>query len=400
MDYPIEKSFILRHVATAWNRFRMLLLLGGVLGGIFAGWIAFTAVPATYRLNGIVLLRHLSGNISVLQENAAALENLLNSEFAHFVKSTDCQNEGIVFHISSQLVDDNVVLSWSVECGSIAVAGRFLQYQTGFAPILKQKFPEFNSGFSIDKRPVASRDFRKSVLFVAIASGGGFLLVILTGLIIGGIMTGSDHSIGELGAFEEKSYLDILGVLPHVGPRKNIAREQLADDPYFRQAVNSLLLDVMFYKRSADRALVLMTSSLTSRNGASAVSLHLTQALKEYGHRVLLVNKENFDMNSLHLSGRMENFLAEQTGLWDFIIIDVPDSRNSNIPMIVGKLADIMLLVCDCRKSPEYLLQVVLWRFRKAGVKVAGCVINHFPMNKRRADYDFYQRSFYHYGQR
>ena len=155
--------------------------------------------------------------------------------------------------------------------------------------------------------------------------------------------------------------------------------------------------DADFFKRSAGRALVLAVSSLKARNGSGSTAWHLAQMLKKYDFRVLLLGKDDLNTDSLPLAGSIENLLAREAGNWDFIIIDTPDSRNSSIPLIVGRLADFMLLVCDYRNSPGYLLSVVLWRFRKAQVKIAGCVINHFPIRKRYADFDAYQHSFYRY---
>jgi Mrp family chromosome partitioning ATPase len=100
---------------------------------------------------------------------------------------------------------------------------------------------------------------------------------------------------------------------------------------------------------------------------------------------------------SARLSRQMESLLAGYTAEYDFIIIDATDIQSSSAPLIISKLADTVLLVLDCRDCPVYQLQVVLWRLRRARVNVAGCVINHFPVNKRRQDYEFYQLLFRKY---
>ena len=399
MSYPIEKSLILQHTAAVCRRFRLLILLGGLLCGCFAGFAVFKLMPAIYNLHGIILLAHVEKKTSETpgKNTAETLERLIHRDFIRFALTNNYSAEDISFKTSAKKVDDSVVLNWSVDCANIQVAERFLQYQAKLVNGVKQSFPGIESGFAADNTPQKLQDFRKSMIFSAVGVIAGVLFGVLAGIIIGVFLLGCDHAIGHLGEFEKKYALSILGVLPQVGSRRNIDMEKLAEEAHFRQAVNSLLLNVLLFKRSAGRALVLAVSSLKARNGSGSTAWHLAQMLKKYDFRVLLLGKDDLNTDSLPLAGSIENLLAREAGNWDFIIIDTPDSRNSSIPLIVGRLADFMLLVCDYRNSPGYLLSVVLWRFRKAQVKIAGCVINHFPIRKRYADFDAYQHSFYRY---
>ena len=398
MSYPIEKSLVSAHAAEVWRRARLLLLLGGLLCGVLSGLAVYKLMPALYKLNGIILLNHFAGKTDRLPEKniAETLEKSFHREFIRFALAEKCSPEDGTFKTSSQAVADSVVLNWSAEFANERIAERFRQYQeSNIAPRIKQLFSTAGSGFSVDRRPVKQRDLRKSIFFAAAGAACGFLLWVLAGMTAGVCYVSCDHSVGDLGEFEKKYSLGILGVLPQVGCRRNIELKKLSGDPHFQRAVNSLLLEMLLFKRSANRALVLVISSLQSRNGSSSVAVNLAGMLRSYDFRVLLLGKDDLKTDSLPLAVSMEELLAREAGVWDFIIIDVPDSRSSSTPMIIGRLADFMLLVCDYRKCPGYLLELVLWRLRKANVKVAGCVINHFPIHKRRADLDAYQHFFY-----
>lgn len=373
------------------RRWAGVIVLCALVGGSIAGVVWFRYMPVQYRVNGVILLF----DVETKSSGSRADGNIESMVRCCFMPEAAGERGCL---IQSDIMDGTAVIDWQLIFHDAAAAEKFLSRLPELIKKIRGAFKKSRLSFSADSCPAVFRDFKTVSLHLALAvTGGGFIGLIFCLAVIF-IAVCSDRSIGDLREFVKNYSLPILGVLPEVAGCSNMGSEKLSEDVRFQSAVDSLQLNVQMSKIIADRALVVAVSGLKKRNEASVVALYLSESLKKNNFRVLLVNKENTDMTlTQQLSRRMEAFLADAAEKYDFIIIDVPDAQNTSAPLILGRLADVVLLVCSCMNCPHYLLQVVLWRLRRAKVNVSGCVINRFQVDRRYEEYDFYQFFFRHY---
>ena len=96
-------------------------------------------------------------------------------------------------------------------------------------------------------------------------------------------------------------------------------------------------------------------------------------------------------------SRAFENFLHEAAAEYDIVVLDAPPFLPHSDAMILGRLADSTLLICDYRNCSCEKMKLALWRMRKAEVNICGWAIDFFPLSKRCNLYYNYQYNFYKY---
>ena len=379
MGYPVDSSFTRRHIAAVCRRHWFVFVICCLLMALLGAWVSFVYMPLLYRVSGGVLVKELAAE-SAASKLQTAFRGALQSNQQYIYRFADC---GLEPHI----VDGTAVADWWVDFPNLQSAEAFLHGMPEFMQNFKSGLPEAYTSFSAEKKLNCYRSLKYSVLNSAAGAFFGILLGLLIAVFIALFRQFHKRSVGNLQRFSKQHGLPVLGVLP-----------DLAENVYFDEAIQSLLLKIQFCKPPASQAFVLMVSDFIAGSGAGTVSLRLSEALKSAGCRVLFLNKNNIDMSMAQgLSQRMESLLALESGNYDFIIINVPEIRSSSVPLIIGKLADTALLVCNYRCCPSYPLQVALWRLNKAKVNVAGCVINRFPLQKKQAEYNLYRINFRSY---
>ena len=390
MDYPVENAFVSSNVAAAFRRYRYWMLSAALLGSLLVGFAAWISVPVKYRCRGVFLLTDLPENIRPA-DGGELLSKAFRRELAARSSSDGSFLMDKDYNANLQIVAGDVVVYWSANCPSLAKCEVVAGYLPQFVKDFRLKNPSLTLDYGIDDHVSVVRKNALTLLWCVAGCSVGLLAGLL---IAAGFILIFDRSIHDLREFSKSNSISILGVLPEV---EGFAPD-LEHDDSFLQALASLKLNVQLCKHMARRAFVIMVSSLNRGNGASTAAAHLAASLNCDGRRVLLLNNENCSMAiSEHLSRNMEAALAGYSTGYDYIIIDAPDIQSSTVPLIISKLADTVLLVCDCRNCAVYPLQLALWRLRRAGANVAGAVINYFPVNKRRQDFDCYQLLFRSY---
>lgn len=398
MSYPVDDTFVLHHVMLACRRLR-LLITAALTGAVLAGIGAFCCLPVKYQISGVTLVDDpVSGSapgIQVIEQ--MDLEQILCYEFDECsgftgrksVKSADAVG---------RVVDDIIVIDWRIVGADRGEFESFIKNIPLFSRQMQRRLPAYNWSFYVEPGYTVCSDFNLKLKWIIGFAALGGIAGLLLGFVAALVLICSDRSIDELRKFEQAYSISVLGVLPTVAGKSVGSSNKLMDNELYFSAVRSLMLNVKCVKPPAARAFVIAVCGMTSRCGTTSTVSNLGNVLQLAGSRVLLLTEDNCNMTAAdQLAGRMEALLDHYAQSYDFIIMDLPDAQSSSVPLIVSKLADTMLLVCDCRNFSSYIFKVALWRFRKANIKLAGCVVNQFPVRKRRAEFDFYQQLFYSY---
>ena len=379
MVYPIDNNFTRQQLLPVYRCYRLFIVFCILIMAMAGVCTAYRCMPSVYRVSGVILLEDFSDN--------SAENKLQNSFRAALVFADQKHYEALDWLIVPQFVDGSAVAHWQIDFPNVQSSGAFLRKMPEFIRRFQSFFPEKHAAFSAVGKPVRHRDFTAVWLYCAAGAASGMLAGFLLGVGAVFLKSSCNRSIGDLQQFSKQHNLPILGVLP-----------KSDNNIYFDEAIKSLQLKIQFCKPAAARAFVLVISDFIPDSGAESVAALLTDSLKSAGFRVLLLSESNCNMSAAQgLSHDMESLLARQSPCYDFIIINVPDIQSSSVPMIIGKLADSVLIVCNYNCCPGYPLQVVLWRLNKAKVNVAGCVINNFPLHKKHKQYNLYRMLFRSY---
>ncbi len=379
MKYPIDNSFTGQHIKFVCCSAKAFLLVCALLLSGIVGVAAYRCMPSKYQVSGVMLFDAPDGNV--------AEEKLQKTFYAVFFDRK--QYSGAVLDktackVVTQMVDGAAVSDWQAEFNEVKSAEDFLRKLPENIRIFRSYYPGTHIAFSAGNKLLRRRDFKYLMFYCCGWAAAGFLLGGFIGGCFAYLKNFFRHSIGDLRQFSRQYDLPVLGVLPEAD--KTV---------YFREAVKALQLKIQFLKPAAARAFVAVVSDFMHGCGAETVASMVVEDLKESGYRVLLLNQSNCNMLAVQgLSQRMETLLAELNNEYDFIVIAAPDIQSSSRSLIIGKLADAVLLICNYHCSPSYPLQVVLWRLIKAKVNVAGCVINNFPLHKKQTEYNLYQLNF------
>lgn len=399
MSYPVDDAFVLHHVMLACRRLR-LLIVAALLGALFAGAGCFFYQPVKYQIAGVSLANDPAGGSPQIGQDfhRIALKEILVEEFLNSLNLSKLKDSGVTAETIARVVDDTVVIDWRIIGTDPELFENFLKNIPFFTRCMQKRLSVYDWNLYIEKEYSVCSDLKSVLTMTLCCVGIGCLGGLMIGFVISLLITCCDRSINDLRKFEQSYSLAVLGVLPSTAGMLSASPEKLMTDDFYAMAVKSLMLNVMFCKPPASRAFVTAVCGMTGKCGVTSVVNNLGKALQLAGSKVLLLNKENCNMTVAdQLADRMEELLSQYSPDYDFIIIDLPDAQSSSVPLIVSKLADTLLLVCDCRNFSSYIFKLELWRFRKASIKLAGCIINYFPVGKHRAEFDFYQQLFYRY---
>ena len=392
MNYPVDNAFLLRNAVAFCRRYQLLMVISFLLGGLSAGVAAWQTVPVKHQISGIFLLEGFSGDAR-LNSAGERLMQFFRQKIDSLAVKTD-----IDCKIDLQIVAGTAAVHWNIDSAERECVENFSAGLPDFIQTYKSEYPGCKLNFSVDSKLSAVKDFKFAFFWITAGCCAGGFTGLLIAFIAVLILLVRDHSIKDIRCFSKSFSLLVLGVLPDSAVRKTADCSQAGNNDLFDRAIGSLRLNIQFCKHTAQRAFVIVVSAIERGNGSTITATHLAAALSDANCRVLLLNKENCNMEvSAQLARNMEALLSGYSKEYDFIIIDSPDIQSSSVPLIISKQADTVLLVCDYRDCPVYQLQVVLWRLRRTKVNIAGCVINHFPVNKQRQDYDFYQLTFRRY---
>ena len=254
-----------------------------------------------------------------------------------------------------------------------------------------------------------------------------------------------DKSIHNIRQFEEDCKLPVLGVLPQITLPEGPDRLRNLSLIY-RDAVCSLRDRLNWLLTGRRAGTVLQVTSLDDNNGVSYAASALALAWAKQQKRVLLVEADyrrrqqnwlfkvadnpglssiagaqnrwqdvlvrninnmpldvlvrgNLDVPPADLlrSRAFENFLRDAAAEYDIVLLDAPTFLPYSDAMILGRLADSTLLICDYRNCSCEKIKLALWRMHKAEVNICGWMIDFFPLSKRRYHYYNYQYNFYKY---
>lgn len=276
---------------------------------------------------------------------------------------------------------------------------------------------------------------------IAGCGGSGILLI----MIIAFCYCCCDKSIHNIRQFEEDCKLPVLGVLPQITLPEGSDRLRNLSLIY-RDAVCSLRDRLNWLLTGRRAGTVLQVTSLDDGNGVSYAASALALAWAKQRKRVLLVEADyrrrqqnwlfkvadnpglssitgeqhrwqdvlvrnikdmpldvlvrgSLDVPPADLlrSLAFENFLHDAAAEYDIVLLDAPSFLPYSDAMILGRLADSTLLICDYRNCSCEKIKLALWRMRKAEVNICGWMIDFFPLSKRRYHYYNYQYNFYKY---
>ena len=340
-------------------------------------------------------------------------------------------------YIVEHKLDNALLAEISSHCGSRSGAWKKLQNLiAAFTQLAEGEYalrcmPVFSDTASVQ---IAGR------VWLWMTAGGvcGGIAAGMAGLFLACFLFVNDQCISRLREFEKETNLPVLGVLPEVHKSFGIWRK-LLEDPEYLRAMRSLYITVRYAFKQSRRARVCMITSMKRGNGKSSVVAALARVAADGGARVLIVDsnwrdpaqakmfrqtgaeglrefiahKKTFDqlvirnvMNNVDLlaCGRhyvrqtmlinyrqLEDLLLSQTANYDLILLDISELQGVSDPLIVGRAADHRILVCDSRRTNRNKLAMGCWRMDKAGVRPDGVIVNFFPAEKLRREYELYQ---------
>ena len=274
----------------------------------------------------------------------------------------------------------------------------------------------------------------------------GFLIGLAGSVALAFCIEFFDKSIRDIKDLENDFKLPVLGVLPEVNSPGGNTLWALNAKSSYGEAIRSLRVNVEYLLPETGRAKIFLISSVSKSEGKSSVMANLSLAVAQIEKRALLVDmdlrrplqhrifklsnkaglvdmlvsKNKFEdlvcrdvkvkgldvlccgtvpMNPTDLLGsrKLEDFLREQSGNYDYIFLDAPPTLGFADPLILGNLADSTIITCDYRTTNTDKLRMTMESFRKANIKVGGLVINRFQMQNRNDYYYNYQHYYYQY---
>jgi capsular exopolysaccharide synthesis family protein len=113
---------------------------------------------------------------------------------------------------------------------------------------------------------------------------------------------------------------------------------------------------------------------------------------------MFLLSSGKIPPNSAELlaSKRMRQLLQELAAQYDFIVIDAPPLLPVSDALLLGSLADGVVLVVDASVTPRPQVREAVVRLRHARVKIFGTLLNKVPLKgspySHYANQRYYQR--------
>jgi len=211
----------------------------------------------------------------------------------------------------------------------------------------------------------------------------------------------------------------------------------------FGEEIKKIRTNLMFSKVDDDMKVIMITSSIPGE-GKSFISSNLAAAFaqanentllidcdlrrgrvkkifnippEEKGLSDLLINKQwkdeysdyiqKTDINKLSIiisgsyppnpsellaSSRFGELLRELKTKYDFVILDCPPVIGLNDALVVGKKADISVLIANYRKTSMEVLEKSKNELDKMGVKLAGIILNEKETTENKY---YYYNSYY-----
>ena len=291
----------------------------------------------------------------------------------------------------------------------------------------------------------------KSDIFAAVIvrSFSGACAGVIFAFLAAALITLTDKEEINIRNLEKKSGMPVFGLLPDVAAELDGTAENGFSRLYF-DAISSLRSNLGIISADPFPGKILQVAGLENSSGQGTAVSSLAMAVTYLNKRVLLIEAdvrrrqrnwviklpENQEGLSEVLTGRRkveevilrninglpldvlpkgkwdgapgtlfrsrdcEELLRQLSAEYDYILIDSSAFLDFNDSMILGRLADATLLLCDYRRCSSEKLHLAMWRMERVGVNIAGVAIEHFPLNKRYRHYYNYQTSFYQYSGR
>lgn len=273
----------------------------------------------------------------------------------------------------------------------------------------------------------------------------GFLLGLAGSIAIAFLVDFFDKSIRSIKDLENILNLPVLGVLPEFTDERNDSLRALATQSAYGEAIRALRVNVEYLLPESGGAKIFLISSVNKGDGKSSIMANLALSIAQVEKRILLVDvdlrrprqhrifklsnkqgvvdllvsRKKFEdlvqrdvkvkgldvlccgtipMNPTDLLGsrKLEDFLREQSANYDYIFLDAPPALGFADPMILGKLADSMLIACNYRTANTDKLRMIIEGLRKSNVRIGGMIINRFQMQKRGGYYYDYSHYYYY----
>jgi capsular exopolysaccharide synthesis family protein len=289
---------------------------------------------------------------------------------------------------------------------------------------------------------------------------GLLILCIITGIIGAFLADQLDDSLSLPEQAEEEAEIPIMGIVPHfesaqmvtveagVKPPIDIDISVMMSKPDSPAAEAYRTIRTAIQLLSSTTPKVIVVTSPLPNEGKSTTSLNLATAMAQKGRRVLLIDGD-MRRPTLHhrfavpvLNGGLsavltEGYSALQSALipvgktkfltllpagaqppipgdllesqdareligrlrdqFDNIIIDAPPVLAVNDPLILGRYADVVLVVVRAHKTPKSALRYAAKRLREEGSPVKGIVFTDINPQSREYYYSAYSHV---YGER
>ncbi len=408
----------------ACRRFRLLLLFFVFSGGVAGAFLAAYCSSTEYRCVSLLYVK--TGD----DEHAGGRGRSL----AKFIRHVD--REAFILRLEKHLLDTgkfNELPEYTLDIeniGSIRLlkiivesknAEGAVKIANAAAELILPDLREFTRRayvmLSADRQDaISQKNYYWDIVFYLLSGvfGGllaGMILVYFIELFYGGI-----RNIRNLGRELE---LPILCVLPEAG-------YCLADENFFRnEAINLLQRNIGYLLPQSSSGRILLLAELFPRLRDLSFVYDLAGAMQSGGKRILLIDADmrkkkrcfldngasgnsglagilqgkctfaevvmhddasGIDMlergtvlknpGSFFLRRKMEDFLLECSRLYDYVIIIGAPMQCFTDSLVLSRLADCTLLICDQRRNNMNELKLVLWRLEKAKSTCGGLIIH------------------------
>lgn len=409
----------------AYCRFKAVFFIFLILG-VSAGLLgAFYYSKPTYRCVALLFFNEPD----VVVKRGHSLEDFIRRTDWDFFKmrltthAADLLDytPGLDFDLYAENIGSIRLLKIVVETNNASAAFRL---SNAAAALLVPELRTF-TGLHYSILPVGKQDaisyksyYRKAVLMLV-----GFLFAgISVGLAAVYFLEMFFGGIRSLHKLEKDLNLPILCVLP------DFSLSQVNERLFWEGAVKSLQLNVEYLLPAGRAGKILLVSELFLRLRDPQLVCDMAAALASEGKKILIVDAnmrrakgglgwrnrsgingfsgilqgccsleseissnfvaEGVDMlacgpalknpGSMFLRRKMEEFLLECSNLYDYVIIIGAPMQEFTDSLVLGRLADCTLLVCDHGRCNISELKLVLWRLEKAKIVCGGLIVHSF----------------------
>lgn len=277
-------------------------------------------------------------------------------------------------------------------------------------------------------QPVPTRDWT-----------GGAVKGVMLGLVIIGLLSLLNQTVGSVEELKKITNLPILGRLPLVSQRRNkSAADSLAVNPLLAEAVRSLRTKVRKVAVNSGGNVILLTSTIPGE-GKTTVSCNLALSLAEAGHKVVLLDADlrkqtilklfqpkatggkgllyalhnpeaplseiirQLPESSLHyISGgaiqrrhygldakKMSRLIDRLSEEYDYVVVDTPPCSVVSDTRILCRFADCILYVVRTDGANRMLVSDSIASLDQQGVTVSGCIVNGVSRHQTRYGYGY-----------